>query len=337
VRSAAAVSNTADDSVPSGEFSGAVVVGGTGTDGGDGTDGLNVATVYIYQRTATDSAPTLPSATATYTFATGNVTGLNNGWTDTVPAAGGNPFLWVTIATASNTTPADAIGSGEWQAAEHLAQDGGDGGDGDSVHVSTIYQRAASAPAPPTGGSYNFTTNELIPPSGWTEAVSAAGPDPMYASTGNWSVPGSTGTDSSTVWSTPVQVSTGGADIGDLAHILVQVPDGAGTTTGDFRVGHDGDPYRQREAEGYVSRFTWQGSGAVGDYEYWVQLTSGSTPTGGTRNSWRLGSEQNTYRITRPSGAGQGTTECDLIVKYRRISDNLELGSHTVHFAITIL
>ena len=72
----------------------------------------------------------MPSATATYTFATGNITGLNNGWTDEIPSAGTDDFLWVSLATASNTATTDAIASGEWQAAEKLAETGADGTDG---------------------------------------------------------------------------------------------------------------------------------------------------------------------------------------------------------------
>ena len=60
----------------------------------NGTAGLNSATVTIYKRAAT--TPALPSAQATYTFATGVLSGLTNGWTQAIPATDGNP-LWASI------------------------------------------------------------------------------------------------------------------------------------------------------------------------------------------------------------------------------------------------
>jgi hypothetical protein len=85
-----------------------------------GSDGLNNATVVLYQRSAT--APAAPSAAVTYTFATGGVTGLTNGWLADIPT--GTLPLWVIKAVASSTTPTDSIGTVEWQAPVILAQDG---------------------------------------------------------------------------------------------------------------------------------------------------------------------------------------------------------------------
>jgi len=335
--SATAFSQTATDTVLAADWSAPTKVL---ENGGDGADGLNVATAYIYQRTPTDSAPTLPSLTATYTFATGNITGLNNGWTDTIPAAGANPFLWVSLATASNLAATDAIGSGEWQAAQHLAEDGADGSngtDGDSVHVSTIYRRLGSAPATPTGGSYNFTTKLLTEPTNWSAAI-PAGVQDLYSSVGTWSINGTTGTDSSTTWSSPIKIANGGATIGDLE------PDGdfhsqdsPGPIVTDFRINSDGDWYRRLNGGSYTSQGTWKGDGANTDYECRFDLISGSTLIGLTYGTWLACSSTYTGSLTRPNGAGSGTTESNITVRYRRISDNLELGNHAMRVRSTIL
>lgn len=126
VVTATAYSNTATDNVGSGEWSSPVILA---EDGADGSNGLNVASAFIYQRTKFNSPPTLPSVSATYTFATGAITGLNNGWTDEVPAPSvTDRHLWVSTATASNTASTDSIGSGEWATPRLMSIDGKSGG-----------------------------------------------------------------------------------------------------------------------------------------------------------------------------------------------------------------
>jgi len=92
----------------------------------NGTDGANVASVFIYRRAT--SAPAVPSATATYTFATGAITGLNNSWTATVPT--GTDPLYVATATAFSTGTTDTIPTGEWATPRILAQNGTNGSNG---------------------------------------------------------------------------------------------------------------------------------------------------------------------------------------------------------------
>jgi hypothetical protein len=120
VRVASASSRNATDNIAANEWSAAVQLAK------DGTDGLNVAPVRIYQRGATNIAPALPSAACTFTFATGALTGLNNGWSAQVPAAGG-AYLFTSGATAASRTETDDIAPGEWAAVARLAADGATG------------------------------------------------------------------------------------------------------------------------------------------------------------------------------------------------------------------
>ncbi len=128
-------SGTTDTIAPS-EWASAVVMS---QDGAPGANGLNTATVYLFQRTSTSTAPSLPSAAVTYTFATGVATGVNNGWTQTMPTSGGS-FRWVTTATALGTGATDSIANTEWAAASVLAQDGNSGANAPLLTLSCTAQ-----------------------------------------------------------------------------------------------------------------------------------------------------------------------------------------------------
>jgi hypothetical protein len=73
--------------------------------------GINAATVYLYQRTSSATAPTVaPVANAwRYTFASGLLekTGTDNVWSSTIPASGGD-YIWVTHSTAFGTGATDS-------------------------------------------------------------------------------------------------------------------------------------------------------------------------------------------------------------------------------------
>ena len=69
-----------------------------GSNGSNGTAGLNSATVTIYKRAAT--TPALPSAQATYTFATGVLSGLTIGWSQAIPASYGRPMVWSSFSSS---------------------------------------------------------------------------------------------------------------------------------------------------------------------------------------------------------------------------------------------
>lgn len=118
----ATASNTSDtDTIYGNEWAGAVLLSQ------NGTKGLNSASVFIYKRTAANSAPALPTGDCTYQFQPASLTGLTNGWTATVPAASGGKYLWVSTASAVSTYPTDIIPASEWAGVNQLAADGTDG------------------------------------------------------------------------------------------------------------------------------------------------------------------------------------------------------------------
>ena len=71
--------------------------------------------------------------------------------------------------------------------------DGSPGPAGTSVAEINTYIRSASAPSTPTGGSFNFSSQTLTPPSGWSVGV-PSGTDPVYVARGlaTTSTPGAT-------------------------------------------------------------------------------------------------------------------------------------------------
>jgi hypothetical protein len=154
--------------------------GEDGADGANGAPGSNNAPVLLYKRSA--SAPTLPSTTSTYTFATMSLTGHNNGWTQSIPA--GSDPLYVTSAVASAAGATDTIAASEWASPVILAQNGADGASGLNSATVFLYQRAASPPSVPSSTlTYTFATGVLSGTLGsWSQTI-PAGTDPIYVTT----------------------------------------------------------------------------------------------------------------------------------------------------------
>lgn len=165
VITAAAIGSAAIDTILPAEWSSPTILALDGEPGSNGVDGLNSARVLIYRRSAT--SPTLPSATTTYTFATGGLTGLNNSWTTTIPATDGNP-LWVSAATATAaaTAATDTILAGEWATPSIIVQDGAEGVGGlsgfltNEAHVVSTNEAGTSYVLTTAGGSFRVFSGE---------------------------------------------------------------------------------------------------------------------------------------------------------------------------------
>ncbi len=176
-----------------------------------------------------------------------------------------------------------------------LANDGADGNDGsngNSSVVVTVYQRAASQPSTPASdsASYNFSTNTLTPPSGWT-ASPGNGTNPLWSTTATFSVSGTSGTDSNATWSTPIQVDNGQPlTVGDIDPIVILDFSLSGDAEAGLQVNADGDLYERTDLGGaYSSIATWRGNGAAGEYQVMLQdngASTNTTPTGNSIDQW---------------------------------------------------
>lgn len=126
------------------------------------------------QRTAANTA-----MSALYSY----LSGLTPGWTD----------------TSQNTVIAPATFSARWSdayaaiAALQAAIQGQPGAAGLSIAELTIYRAAATQPATPAGGSYDFGSKTLTPPSGWS-TIWPTGSGPKWAASGYAAIQGTTGT-----------------------------------------------------------------------------------------------------------------------------------------------
>jgi len=93
------------------------------------------------------------------------------------------------------------------------------------VRELSVYQRSLSTPSAPSGGSYDFSTNTLTPPSGWYNSV-PIGVGPVWIS--NSQAEGLSATTNATPasWSTPAILGQDGEDAGVL---IVYADDASGT------------------------------------------------------------------------------------------------------------
>ena len=119
----------------------------------DGAAGINSATIFLYQRTTSSTAPALPTASATYTFST-KVLGAVGSWSRTIPT-GDQKYVWVTTATAASNSNTDTIdgtnsGAAEWAAPSILSEKGDQGLGSRTVYA---YRRSAADLSGVTGNA----------------------------------------------------------------------------------------------------------------------------------------------------------------------------------------
>ena len=204
---ATASSRTATDSIPTAEFSTPEITGVAGVDGVDGGNGYSTATVSLFRKTSSDTAPSDPSGTFTYTFSTSVLSGGTlNGWSQTAPSIGKGEYLWVIQASAYSNTSTDTIAASEFSGATITGVggvDGGTGPNGDSARTVYLFRNGTTEPPTPstsaTGGFNtsgeavainNWTTDASIPPAESVIYVASRNIKQVN-STGNWVQDGS--------------------------------------------------------------------------------------------------------------------------------------------------
>jgi hypothetical protein len=203
-----------------------------GIDGNNGANGMNVATIYLYQRAT--STPSKPSNTLTYTFSTTKITGtLNNGWSTAIPT--GTDAVYVTVASVSSKNDTATIATSVWSAPVVLAQNGKTGSDGKAgLNVATIYlyQRNTSKPSKPSASvTYTFSTGVASGlNNGWSQKI-PDGTNPLYVTLATASSNTSTDTILSSEWSDVVVMAQNGEDGQDGISPKVSLSKSGDTTT----------------------------------------------------------------------------------------------------------
>ena len=180
-----------------------------------GASGFNTATIYLYARTSTDSAPSAMNEETTYTYKTGvlvngashdgvsNGLGPNDVWFRNVPSGAGG-YLWVTTVHVADTAATESIASGSWSAVTKLAEKGEQG-----KFAVELYKRSSSTPSAPTDVTWTYATGAIsgTNSASWALAV-PSGTDQVWISSTIFDP--STAATSITSWGTPFQGGTTG-------------------------------------------------------------------------------------------------------------------------------
>lgn len=209
------------------EWDAATVSGG----GGDDPTGVYRQTITVFKRhpkTVVDGArvpPAEPSG-GSYVFTTGAFT-EPSGWSVSQPSSPETDELWSSTYTFVAVDPDDGesftVPSGDWSSPALVGGPPVDGVVGARTVQLFAYKRVAtstnlSSSDKPTGGSFNFATNEYLAPisEGWESAVPPRTDEApkLYVSTGIASesgLPNGSTLDDDITWGDP-QLTTSGSD-----------------------------------------------------------------------------------------------------------------------------
>lgn len=185
------------------------VVGKVKIKGENGLDGWAVYTATIYKQVGPD--PGNPVATAsTYNFATGVLT-PPAGWSVIQPSTT-TVNTWACEYTFMGAAGSTVTGTGNWSATRIDAVAGAAGSNGVSINTVELYWQNATAPALPTGTTFDFSTNTVTGSLGsWSRTMPASSTVPTYMTSCTFTVTAPTTTQVRSVWSTAVIVAQNGS------------------------------------------------------------------------------------------------------------------------------
>lgn len=198
----------------------------SGRDGSESTPGLNQATIMLYKRSA--AQPDKPSVNTVYTFTTGVLSPLPDGWTRGIP--NGTDPCWVTSASAISTDTSDNIPASEWLTPTKFAENGENGSSIDTI----VNYYAISATTEPPADTEFWTPGVAVPwmdnfgnvitagSSGDLEFMPPEVPVPTEIDPYVWRYQLTTYTDGSTVRSNKEIVSVIGRDGVGIEQIIEQ-------------------------------------------------------------------------------------------------------------------
>lgn len=142
-------------------------------EGSAGTNGINSATLILYRRTATSTAPTVDNlaSNSTYTFSSGQVVGQPTGWSQIIPSSSGGAYLWSIQVVVAGVASSYVFSNSLYSSPVLYTKDGSNN------TVVYLYTRnnGFSTPTVSTSGtiSYDFTTGAITGtlPTGWTATI----------------------------------------------------------------------------------------------------------------------------------------------------------------------
>jgi len=248
--------------------------------------------------------------------------GRANQWAEVVSTTGTRTRFARHLDESGNPSAASVTASVTVNAGD-LVQDGAPGS---SSYTATIYSTAASAPSSPTGGTFNFGTGVLTPPSGWQLAVPAAN------AAGSWQ------TSFTFVGATPTATVTAGT-WGTVAAAPRAAPSNfvispgpyftdfaingtGGVAVATIRVDTDGSVKRGSNAAG--TTFSTAGAWFSGTISatYYIRFTTRSTTGGsvvGSNTGWQALTSNRQVSLNIGDGLGAATA----LIDYQIAADSL--------------
>lgn len=214
----------------------------SGTNGIDGTDGDTIAQLFCYRR--------LPSTATTQEINnTRPGLGTNDGgsfnfdtrqfiaprdWYGEIPPIfpGEESYILYSCFGVAKVTGKTGIDTNiVWSNPKASGVQGLPGSDGVSTYQAVIFTRSESQPGAPKGGSFNFGTDTLLPPTSATDSVrnpdndnthdwyvdvggdlGPRGDKQLWMCNHQFAADGDTGIDTADIWSTPTRFATDGAN-----------------------------------------------------------------------------------------------------------------------------
>lgn len=262
--------------------------------------GNTSATLYLYTRTTVASTPTPVDEVITYNYKTASFEGDGTygsaNWNPSPPNIINGDYLWTCVVNVSANTEKEVIQASSWSTPQILSVNGS------SSIILDVYLRSASLPSTPTGGSYNFSNRTLTVPSGGWSQNFPSGSNPVYVSTTQATVVGTTGTDSNLTWSSPIKLVEDGAD------------GATGASTNIIFQRSSTQPSTPSPSAGIPAGWYDDASSATGTSLLWA--SSGIKTIGATNFSWttpfRIEGEAVTevavYRLNSNAGLSAGGT-----------------------------
>lgn len=195
------------------------------------------AAVYSTRQALLDAIASAAGTVASWAGVTGSGKPENNATRnklfkqDTDPAAVVGAVVdgdrWQQTTSGVVTAIYDRV-SGAWS----TGPSGPTGAPGASVYTASVYLQTGTAPSTPTGGSYNFNSGVLTPPSGWSATQPATTTTPTYLAEYTFSTTTPATTVSGGTWTAPVVdavAGSSGASGGSVFTVEIYQQTGAGT------------------------------------------------------------------------------------------------------------
>lgn len=172
---------------------------------------LNPSAPAFHVTAAGANSPNVITFTATLLALEGAISFSCTGGTLSNITATTCDLAYASMTGATATVTASITVNGDTYSAPLTINKVLDGAAGASTYTATIYKQASSQPAAPTGGTFNFATATLTPPTGWTASQPTSSTTPTWSAQYTFTTSTTGATVTAGTWATPVATAQNGA------------------------------------------------------------------------------------------------------------------------------